>query len=413
MQTSFHGSVQISFHNSLHNSLHSSLHGSLHSFKTILKLTAAASALALAGHASAAVTFYQNDNFQGPSFTTSRQIGNLERFGFNDRASSVSVDAGQRWEVCDAPRFAGRCAVLRPGRYASLATMGLNNRVTSVRALDSNARIDENRYAPLPVVVGASGPGVASRIVLFEREGFQGQSFTSENQVDDFGRFGFNDRASSAVVLGERWEACDNTGFGGSCVVLRPGRYPSLAAMGMGDRVSSVRALDQNVRVDDNRYAPQPILAYDNRRQNNEVLYAAKVTSVRAVVKAAEQRCWVERQPVAQARPAPNIGAGLVGALIGGVLGHQVGGGTGKDIATVGGAVAGAAIGANVGRNAAGQPVAGPDIQRCETLPVQASQTNPEFWDVTYTFRGVSHQVQMTSAPGPTISVNAQGEPRV
>ena len=88
---------------------------------------------------------------------------------------------------------------------------------------------------------------------------------------------------------------------------------------------------------------------------------------------------------------------------------HQVGGGVGKDLATAGGAVAGGLVGANVGRTNAGQAVAAPDVQRCTT---QTSQSQPAYWDVTYTFRGQEHRVQMTAAPGPTITVNEQGEPR-
>jgi uncharacterized protein YcfJ len=95
--------------------------------------------------------------------------------------------------------------------------------------------------------------------------------------------------------------------------------------------------------------------------------------------------------------------------VIGGILGHQVGGGRGQDLATVGGAVAGAAVGANVGRSN-GQPAAPQDVQRCENVP---SQARPDHWDVTYTFRGQEHRIQVTAPPGPTITVNDRGEPRV
>lgn len=48
--------------------------------------------------------------------------------------------------------------------------------------------------------------------------------------------------------------------------------------------------------------------------------------------------------------------------------------------------------------------------QRCVNDPGQA---RPAYWDVTYNFiRGQDHRVQMTSAPGDTISVNVKGEPR-
>ena len=249
----------------------------------------------------------------------------------------------------------------------------------------------------------------AAQVTFYEREGFEGRSFTTERQVGNFERYGFNDRASSVVVLRDRWEVCENVRFSGRCVVLRAGRYPSLAAMGMNDRVSSVRTVDRNARVDDDRYAPAPLPVYDNHRRNNEPLFEANVLSVRAVVGPPEQRCWQEREPVVQERSKTNVPGAIAGALLGGILGHQVGGGRGQDIATAGGAVAGAAVGANVGRTRGGPTGATQDVQRCVSEP---STARPEFWDVTYTFRGQEHHVQMTTPPGATVMVNAQGEPR-
>ena len=248
----------------------------------------------------------------------------------------------------------------------------------------------------------------AAQVTFYEREGFEGRSFTTERQIDNFDRFGFNDRASSAVVLRDRWEVCEDARFRGQCIVLRPGRYASLAAMGLNDRVSSVRTVDGNARIDDHRYAPAPVAAYDYRRRNNERLYEANVTSVRAVVGTPEQRCWVEREQIAQERRNANVPAAIAGAVIGGILGHQVGGGSGKDIATVGGAVAGGVVGYNIGRD--GGPARTQDVQRCENLP---SQTRPDYWDVTYNFRGQEYRIQMTAPPGTTVTVNEQGEPRV
>jgi uncharacterized protein YcfJ len=366
---------------------------------TILRNSLAALGLAIATQAAAQVTFYEREGFEGRAFTTERQIGNFDRFGFNDRASSVMV-LGNRWEVCDDTQFRGRCVILRPGRYPSLAAMGLNDRVSSVRAVGGNARIDDHRYAPAPL---------AAQVTFYERERFDGQSFTTEKQIGNFERFGFNDRASSVIVLGDAWEVCEHPRFNGRCVVLRPGRYPSLASMGLNDRVSSVRAISGNAHINDNRYAPAPVAAYDYRRRNYERTYEANVTSVHAVVGPPEQRCWVEREQVAPDRSGANVPGAIAGAIIGGILGHQIGGGRGQDIATAGGAVAGAAVGANVGRDGGGQQGYSQDVRRCETVP---SQSRPEYWNVTYNFRGQEHRVQMTAPPGPTVTVNEQGEPR-
>jgi uncharacterized protein YcfJ len=254
----------------------------------------------------------------------------------------------------------------------------------------------------------------AAQVTLHEQEGFQGRSFTSQERSPNLQRSGFNDRASSAIVVGQRWQACEDARFRGRCMVLRPGQYPSLAAMGLNDRVSSVRPLRDNEHVADSDYAPMPIVTQDFRRGRNERLYDAQVTSARAVVGTPAQRCWIEREQVVQQQPQQqaglNIPGAAVGAIIGGILGHQVGGGTGKQIATVGGAVGGAALGAQYGRNDRAQvaPLT-QDVRRCDGNAVQAT---PSYWDVTYEHRGIEHRVQMANQPGRTITVNRRGEPR-
>lgn len=375
----------------------------------ILRNALAVAGVTLATQAMAQVTFYEREGFTGQSFTTEQRIGDFERFGFNDRASSVIV-AGNRWEVCEDARFRGRCVVLRPGRYASLGAMGLNDRVSSARTVERNARIDENRYAPAPApapVVITSGHATP-QITFFEREGFGGQTFTTEEQVGNFARYGFNDRASSVVVVGDRWEVCEDVRFGGRCVILRPGRYASLAEMGLNDRISSVRMLGREIRIDERRYAPAPVAAGNYSRRNDERLYEASVTSVRAVVGPPERRCWIDREQVVQNQDNSNAPAVIAGAILGGVLGHQVGGGRGQDIATAGGAIAGAAVGANLGRSS-GQQAYSQDVEHCRNVP---SQTRPEYWNVTYNFQGTEHRIQMSTPPGATVTVNGQGEPR-
>jgi len=371
---------------------------------SVLRTALAVAGLAIATQAAANITFYEREGLEGRTFALSRQLANFERAGFNDRASSAVVSRGERWEVCDDARFRGNCVVLRPGNYPSLGAMGLNDRVSSARIVDRNARIDDSRYAPSPpAAAGAS-------ITFYEREGFQGRTFTASRQLNNFERAGFNDRASSVVVSrGERWEVCDDARFRGTCVVLRPGQYPSLRAMGLNDRVSSARIVSRNARVDDNRFAPAPLVQEDYRRRGRERIYEAEVTSVRAVLGAPEQRCWVEREEFVRERGEANVPAAIAGAVIGGILGHQIGGGRGKDLATAGGAVAGAAVGANVGRDGGQKHAYGQNVQRCSTVP---SQAPPEYWDVTYEFRGQEYRVQMATSPGRTVRVNAQGEPR-
>ena len=246
----------------------------------------------------------------------------------------------------------------------------------------------------------------AAEITFYEREDFRGQSFTTDRPVGDLDRFGFNNRASSIVVSGDRWEVCDQIRFGGKCMILRPGNYPSLAAMGMNHNITSVREVDRSARFDDSRYAPSPVAVYEAPSRDRERLFDVPVTSVRAVLTAEEKRCWVEREQV-QDRSRYNVPGAIVGAVVGGVLGHQIGRGAGRDVATIGGAAAGGAVGANVGRS---DQVVSQDVQRCENVPGTA---RTDYWDVTYHFRGQEHHAQLTSPPGSTILVNEYGEPRV
>jgi uncharacterized protein YcfJ len=249
----------------------------------------------------------------------------------------------------------------------------------------------------------------AAQVTFYEGEGFRGRTFAASRQVDNFRSAGFNDRASSVIVDHGRWEVCEDAQFTGRCAILRRGNYESLTAMGMNDRISSMRPVGNRAQYDNE--APQPVAAapYEYRRRPNERMFEAPVTSVHAVVGSPEQRCWIEHQQVPESnRGGANVGAGIAGAVIGGILGHQVGGGTGKDLATIGGAVAGGAIGANAGRGNSNTTMVDREVRRCDSV----ASTQPAYWDVTYNYRGVEHHMQMSSAPGATIPVNRDGEPR-
>lgn len=246
----------------------------------------------------------------------------------------------------------------------------------------------------------------AAQVMLYEHEGFAGRSVRVTNEANNLRQLGFNDRASSLVVERGRYEVCDDARFTGRCVVVRSGQYASLAALGLDDRVSSVRAVSRSAG-DVDAAAPYYAGRPEFRRRGGERLYAADVTAVRAVVGPPEQRCWIEQERVVEGNGGPNVPAAIAGAVIGGILGHQIGGGRGQDIATAGGAVGGAALGANIGRGS-GASVVTRDVQKC----AYARSGPPQYYDVTYVFRGVEHRVQTTSAPGPTIAVNRYGEPR-
>jgi len=350
----------------------------------ILKTTLGAVALACSGLAMADVTFYENDNYGGRGFTAHDPVDNFQRIGFNDRASSVVV-TGRPWEVCDDAGFRGHCFVLRPGNYPSLSSMGLNDRVSSAREADRNGNVPDNRWAPPPL------PG---QVTFYERDNFRGRSFSTSSDIGDFRRSGFNDRASSVMVVGESWQACDDAGFSGHCVFLRPGNYPSLAAMGMNDSVSSVRMVPPGMPVASAGWAPNAPPAYDARPRPQEQLFQAQVIASHAVFGTPTQKCWVEQKEVRDNRN--QVGGAVIGGILGGILGHQVAHGSG---AVVGGVIGNANSGTRT-----------EDVQRCRDVPASGP---PQYWDTVYTFQGVEHHVQTTAPAGATLTVNRFGEPRL
>lgn len=116
-----------------------------------VKWVFAMAAVAIAAQAGAAVTLYEDEGFSGWAYIGEQDRDrNLRRDGFDNRASSAVVAPGERWEVCEALHFQGRCMVLRAGEYPTLRAMGLDNRISSIRQVGPDERIAAHRYAPLP-----------------------------------------------------------------------------------------------------------------------------------------------------------------------------------------------------------------------------------------------------------------------
>ncbi|CAG1006956.1 hypothetical protein BURK1_03349 [Burkholderiales bacterium] len=242
----------------------------------------------------------------------------------------------------------------------------------------------------------AFAAAASAQVTLYSQQGFRGQSHALNWDSPNLDPYGFNDRTESAIVDRGRWEFCADAYYGGRCTVLTPGQYPSLGAMGLSGSISSVRRVGANVAGD---YPPAPPPAYNYYPRYGEQLYQADVIAVREVGGPPEQRCWVERERYTDR----NVGGAILGGILGGVLGHQIGGGRGRDVATAIGAVGGAAIGSQAAGGRRGT------VERCTT----GYSGQPAYWDVTYRFRGREYHAQLAFPPGPTITVNGRGEPRV
>jgi uncharacterized protein YcfJ len=246
-----------------------------------------------------------------------------------------------------------------------------------------------------------------AQVVLYEREGFRGRSVVVNGEMRNVERRALGDNAASVVVERGRWEACEQPRFQGRCAVLRRGNYPDLRGTGLQWDIASIRPAREGRRYD---FEPAASNGddYQWRRRASERTQEVPIRDVRAIMGAANQRCWVERQAVPVASANSNVGGAVAGAIIGGILGHQVGNGSGRDLATGAGVVGGAVVGNNVGRNS-GPGYATQDVQRCETV-----QGAPAYYEVTYNFRGTLHKAQMSAPPqGNTIIVNERGEPRM
>lgn len=231
----------------------------------------------------------------------------------------------------------------------------------------------------------------AAQVIFYEQANFSGPSFVTAKPVSDFVRHGFTDAVSSVVVLDDRWEVCEDARFRGRCVVLRPGRYPALASIGMDDHVSSVRKVSRHTRRGDDRHALVPVVVAD-RPAEREQRYEASVSSVRAVFGPAGQRCWVGYELALPDRSGIQFPATMADAVAACLFGQRGDAWNGSETAA-----------ATAERQASIE-----DVPPCRETDDQAS---PEYWDVTYRFRGREHRLQMTAPPGATVSVDAQGEP--
>jgi len=90
------------------------------------------------------------------------------------------------------------------------------------------------------VVASAALTAQAGELTLYESAGFNGRNVTLRAYTQNTGEVGFNDRASSLVVLSGRWEVCTDAGFRGYCTTLAPGEYRSLDSR-FDNRISSAR----------------------------------------------------------------------------------------------------------------------------------------------------------------------------
>jgi len=207
-------------------------------------LLAALALLASFNHAAAGeISLFTDADYRGRPLTLREPVLNLDRIGFNDRASSAIVRSGT-WEICEHKDFGGRCIVLGPGEYRMFD--GFNDQASSVRELergrggdgyrDRDRRHDDGGWDRRGSRDdGRRGPPVE----LFADRRFGGEGIMLDNDVHSLRSRNFNDRAGSIIVRDGEWQVCEHDDYRGRCVVYGPGRHP--LPRGLDGMVSSVR----------------------------------------------------------------------------------------------------------------------------------------------------------------------------
>ncbi|MFY0637816.1 beta/gamma crystallin-related protein [Maricaulis maris] len=83
------------------------------------------------------VFLYDGINFEGQRVAVDSDTSNLSRMGFNDRADSLIIARGETWIICDDEGFTDSCQRVQ-GEVRDLTSLGLRNRVTSLRRVDGS-----------------------------------------------------------------------------------------------------------------------------------------------------------------------------------------------------------------------------------------------------------------------------------
>ena len=142
---------------------------------------------------------------------------------WNDRASSAAVSGGCQWILYENSNYGGDSAVISPGRYtfsSSPSSVFSSDTLTAVYCLPSEG---------------------TTAIVLFEHGNYCGQRRVLTSSNPDLGNF--NDKATSFIITGGRWQLYTHGHYMGSSVIHGQGHYPtanSLSPVG-NDALTSVK----------------------------------------------------------------------------------------------------------------------------------------------------------------------------
>ena len=80
------------------------------------------------------VTLWDQQIGKGASFKTNQAVADLSKVGFNDKASAIQVNNGQKWRFYAGKNFTGEYIDVGPDQ--AVGNIGrLNNKVSSLKAI--------------------------------------------------------------------------------------------------------------------------------------------------------------------------------------------------------------------------------------------------------------------------------------
>jgi len=129
-------------------------------------------------------------------------------------------------------------------RFQTLFKSALRAAAASLALIASPAPAQETAKDAPALEAHRSQWGNSQGVELFAGPGFSGPSRYFPGAEDNLDRRGFNDAANSIRILGGgAWQLCDDAGYRGRCVYVNRDE-PDLARLGLGNRLSSMRPVD-------------------------------------------------------------------------------------------------------------------------------------------------------------------------
>ncbi len=216
---------------------------------TALTAPAAAQQAYHRGGGEAAIV-YAHPDFRGQSLRVTGPITHLNRYRFNDKASSIRVTGGS-WEFCVDPNFRGRCEIITY-REGQLNDYRLNDKITSIRPVSYRGGYDRRdrwgrgdhrdrgpRYGGRGGRYDGGYRGNAP-IVLFADPNFRGKALPVDGAIPHLNPLRFNDKVSSIALKGGTWEVCIDPNFRGRCEVIT-GSVDNTSYYRLNDNITSIR----------------------------------------------------------------------------------------------------------------------------------------------------------------------------